>query len=472
MLLGLIRPTAGDHDLLGVSRCPPAGRRGAAPGGLPCRGSGVSPVPVRAGRTCARLDAADRTADPSTATARISTALERVGLLAAAGKRYRAYSLGMRQRLALAAALLSPRDLLILDEPTNGLDPQGTREVRSLITGLAADGTTVMLSTHLLSEVEQICDHVGVMHRGAPGRAGSARATARRRRTGRPARDRPTRAGGRGCSPISAWTPGHPAGPGRRRRGHGGLGAPPRRPWHRRRWWRHWCTPASGCAASPSRRARSGGAVRLAHRRGFRCRAVDVTEGPTRSRVDPVPPLGAVPDLRPAAQLGRPRGSGRVPVIIAIAVRGGGRSGDGGPGGGPDFFASITEQRGVRGLRRARRRTRPLPTDRGVGDLGRLGRRRGAQRHAALPARGAGRPHPAARGQVRRRGDLRLRGHAAGRGRGHRHRAGAVRRRAGHAALGQPGPVGRRPAAAARGLRLPRAWGWPHSARWACSSRR
>jgi ABC-2 type transport system ATP-binding protein len=113
-----------------------------------------------------RLDAADRTAEPATAAARVTTALERVGLLAAAGKRYRAYSLGMRQRLALAAALLAPRDLLVLDEPTNGLDPQGTREVRSLISGLAADGTTVMLSTHLLSEVEQICDQVGVMRQG------------------------------------------------------------------------------------------------------------------------------------------------------------------------------------------------------------------------------------------------------------------------------------------------------------------
>jgi ABC-2 type transport system ATP-binding protein len=114
-----------------------------------------------------RLDAADRTAAPATMDTRIHTALERVGLTAAAGKRYRAYSLGMRQRLALAAALLTPRDLLILDEPTNGLDPQGTREVRALIAALAAEGTTVMLSTHLLSEVEQICTHVGVMHRGS-----------------------------------------------------------------------------------------------------------------------------------------------------------------------------------------------------------------------------------------------------------------------------------------------------------------
>jgi ABC-2 type transport system ATP-binding protein len=72
----------------------------------------------------------------------------------------------MRQRLAIAAALLRPRDLLILDEPTNGLDPQGTREVRALLTALAATGTTVLLSTHLLSEVEQVCTHVGVMHLG------------------------------------------------------------------------------------------------------------------------------------------------------------------------------------------------------------------------------------------------------------------------------------------------------------------
>jgi ABC-2 type transport system ATP-binding protein len=113
-----------------------------------------------------RLDAADRTVDPATAGARISAALDRVGLLAAAGKRYRHYSLGMRQRLAIAAALLRPRDLLVLDEPTNGLDPQGTREVRALLGALAATGTTVVLSTHLLSEVEQICTHVGVMHLG------------------------------------------------------------------------------------------------------------------------------------------------------------------------------------------------------------------------------------------------------------------------------------------------------------------
>jgi ABC-2 type transport system ATP-binding protein len=89
-----------------------------------------------------------------------------VGLLAAATKRYRAYSLGMRQRLAIASTLLRRRDLLVLDEPTNGLDPQGTREVRSLVGSLSDEGTTVLVSSHLLSEVEQMCTHVGVMHVG------------------------------------------------------------------------------------------------------------------------------------------------------------------------------------------------------------------------------------------------------------------------------------------------------------------
>jgi ABC-2 type transport system ATP-binding protein len=164
MLLGLVRPTAGEHGLLGASM--PA----AAATVLPRVGAlveGPAFHPYLSGRdNLRRLDAADRTADPSTARARIATAFERVGLSAAAGKRYRAYSLGMRQRLAIAAALLTPRELLILDEPTNGLDPQGTREVRALVSAIAAEGATVMLSTHLLAEVEQVCTHVGVMHRG------------------------------------------------------------------------------------------------------------------------------------------------------------------------------------------------------------------------------------------------------------------------------------------------------------------
>jgi ABC-2 type transport system ATP-binding protein len=164
LLLGLIRPTSGTHRLLGVPM--PA----EAATVLPRVGAlieGPAFHPYLTGRAnLFRLDSADRSVDPATADARIDEALDRVGLRSAAGKRYRIFSLGMRQRLAIAAALLRPRDLLILDEPTNGLDPQGTREVRGLLASLAAAGTTVVLSTHLLSEVEQVCTHVGVMHNG------------------------------------------------------------------------------------------------------------------------------------------------------------------------------------------------------------------------------------------------------------------------------------------------------------------
>jgi ABC-2 type transport system ATP-binding protein len=164
MLLGLIQPTSGSHEMLGA----------AMPGGvnavLPRVGSlveGPAFYPQLSGRAnLARLDAVDRTADRRTAGARIDHALERVGLLAAAGKRFRAYSLGMKQRLAIAAGLLQPRELMILDEPTNGLDPQGTREVRALIRQIAAEGTTIFVSSHLLAEVEQVCSHVGVMRAG------------------------------------------------------------------------------------------------------------------------------------------------------------------------------------------------------------------------------------------------------------------------------------------------------------------
>jgi ABC-2 type transport system ATP-binding protein len=164
MLLGLISPSSGTVTLLG------SGMPGEAMRVLPRVGAlveGPAFHPYLSGRdNLARLDAADRIADPRTALRRIDGALDRVGLLAAARKRYRAYSLGMRQRLAIASALLSPRDLLVLDEPTNGLDPQGTREVRSLVGSLADEGTTVLVSSHLLSEVEQMCTHIGVMHVG------------------------------------------------------------------------------------------------------------------------------------------------------------------------------------------------------------------------------------------------------------------------------------------------------------------
>ena len=143
----------------GAAARPAAGRRAG-------RGAGLPPVPVRARQP----DAAGRGrplgapgAGPGAGRRRRSSGS---GLSAAARKKYRAYSLGMRQRLGLAGALLRPRELFVLDEPTNGLDPQGTREVRTLVREVAAEGATVFVSSHLLSEIEQMCTHVGVMSHG------------------------------------------------------------------------------------------------------------------------------------------------------------------------------------------------------------------------------------------------------------------------------------------------------------------
>ncbi len=164
MLLGLIGATEGTHSLLGVPM-----PRGAATV-LPQVGAlveGPAFHPYLSGRdNLMRLDAADRSVDAGRARERVGVALDRVGLSAAARKKYRAYSLGMRQRLGLAGALLRPRELFVLDEPTNGLDPQGTREVRTLVREVASEGATVFVSSHLLSEIEQMCTHVGVMSHG------------------------------------------------------------------------------------------------------------------------------------------------------------------------------------------------------------------------------------------------------------------------------------------------------------------
>ncbi len=161
MLLGLVSPSGGSMEVLGRANPVDALHRvGCLVEGPAFHGhlSGVANL--------ARIDAVDPLSDPRTAKPRLGQALERVGLSAAAGKTFRRYSLGMRQRLAIAAALLGDRDLLVLDEPTNGLDPQGTREVRHLIGDLASDGTTVLVSSHLLSEIEQVCTQLGVISAG------------------------------------------------------------------------------------------------------------------------------------------------------------------------------------------------------------------------------------------------------------------------------------------------------------------
>jgi len=165
LLLGLAAASRGEIRMLGEPM--PSSRHSVLPrvGALV---EGPAIYPFLSGRAnLLRLDAADRHAASRTRRARIDAALERVGLAQAAEKKAHAYSLGMKQRLGIANALLRPRELLILDEPSNGLDPQGTREVRALIRSLADEGTTVFVSSHLLSEIEQLCSHVAVMSAGS-----------------------------------------------------------------------------------------------------------------------------------------------------------------------------------------------------------------------------------------------------------------------------------------------------------------
>ena len=164
MLLGLVLPTAGEVELLG-GRMPRAGRRV-----LPRVGALVE-GPAHHGHLSGRanlglIDAAGPGGSRRTRRARIEEVLEQVGLGGIDRRPVRAYSLGMRQRLGLAAALLRRPELLVLDEPTNGLDPQGIHEIRDLLLELNRGGTTVFLSSHLLAEVEQLCTRVGVLDRG------------------------------------------------------------------------------------------------------------------------------------------------------------------------------------------------------------------------------------------------------------------------------------------------------------------
>lgn len=165
VMLGLAAATSGEVSVLGQDM--PRHLREVLPRvGALVEGPAFYPY-LSGAANLHRLDTADRHAPSSTRSQRVDRALERVGLSHAAGKRVRAYSLGMKQRLGIANALLSPRELLVLDEPTNGLDPQGTREVRALVRSLAAEGTTVFVSSHLLAEVEQMCTHAAVMSAGS-----------------------------------------------------------------------------------------------------------------------------------------------------------------------------------------------------------------------------------------------------------------------------------------------------------------
>jgi ABC-2 type transport system ATP-binding protein len=164
MLLGLVFSSGGGAELLGhaVPRqlgqaLPQVGTLVEAPGFYPT---------LSGRRNLAMFDAAGRGGRRRDRRARIEASLDRVGLGGIDRRPVRAYSMGMRQRLGLAAALLRDPRLLVLDEPTNGLDPAGIQELRTLFTSLAAEGTTVFLSSHLLGEVELICTHAAMLANG------------------------------------------------------------------------------------------------------------------------------------------------------------------------------------------------------------------------------------------------------------------------------------------------------------------
>jgi ABC-type multidrug transport system ATPase subunit len=157
MVLGLIRPTAGSSLVLGE----PAGTSEVtARVGALVEGPGF--YPYLGGRDNLRVMARYRGLPESA----VDEALERVGLAERGGDKFKSYSLGMKQRLGVASALMGEPDLVVLDEPTNGLDPAGMVEMRRLIVDLVRGGQTVLLSSHLLDEVQEICDRVGVISEG------------------------------------------------------------------------------------------------------------------------------------------------------------------------------------------------------------------------------------------------------------------------------------------------------------------
>jgi ABC-type multidrug transport system ATPase subunit len=163
MLLGLVHATAGEVELLGE----PMPRRAARV--LPRVGAMVEGPAAwgnLSGRANLRLIDAAGPGGGRGRRQRVDEALERVGLGGIDRRPVRAYSLGMRQRLGIAAALLRAPELLLLDEPTNGLDPRGIGEMRDLLVALNEAGTTVVLSSHLLGEVDALCHRVGVMDAG------------------------------------------------------------------------------------------------------------------------------------------------------------------------------------------------------------------------------------------------------------------------------------------------------------------
>ncbi len=161
MLLGLVRPTAGTFEVLGADSTRPAGRRRL--GFLP--ESPYFPIHLTA-RQAMRFYGSLAGVDSAVIQAQATRLLDRVGLADSERTELSKFSRGMLQRLGIAQALLGAPEVVILDEPASGLDPVGQRDVRNLMLELRAEGVTVLLSSHQLSEVEAVCDQVTILNRG------------------------------------------------------------------------------------------------------------------------------------------------------------------------------------------------------------------------------------------------------------------------------------------------------------------
>jgi ABC-type multidrug transport system ATPase subunit len=166
MIFGIIRPTHGDISVFGVSNREALARR---------RVGGTLEQPNLYPYLTGRDNLAVVAAIKGLSKKCIDPALAAVDLLDSANRVAKSYSLGMKQRLALAAAMLGDPELLIFDEPTNGLDPEGMREIRQLLVSLSRSGRTIFVSTHLLDEVEKVCTHVAILKRGRLQRTGAVK---------------------------------------------------------------------------------------------------------------------------------------------------------------------------------------------------------------------------------------------------------------------------------------------------------
>jgi ABC-2 type transport system ATP-binding protein len=178
VLLGLVRADAGEVRLFGQP----------VPAGLPAvvhRTGALIEGPALFGGFSGRRNLQLLAGAVGVPARRVAEVLEQVGLSGRADDLVKSYSLGMKQRLGIAAALMKSPDLLLLDEPSNGLDPAGIREVRLLIQELGRSGTTVLLSSHLLAEVTQVCDAVTIVSHGRAVRTGTVQDVVADRATGR-----------------------------------------------------------------------------------------------------------------------------------------------------------------------------------------------------------------------------------------------------------------------------------------------